>query len=122
MTTLANHIELPAVLGRHIVLDERGIGLRATWRPAHGFVNLSLWRDDRCVETFHLTPDAASGLVSFLVASLARSVPRPSAPPLRAVPSDAPAPPGRRSARHVLARMKRGLADDLEAVAAWLRR
>jgi hypothetical protein len=61
--------ELP--VGRHLAIDERGIGLRATWRLDRGFVNLSLWREDRCVETFHLTPDDAAELVAFLVHGLA---------------------------------------------------
>ena len=59
--------------GRHLAIDERGIGLRLTWRLDHGFVNLSLWRQDRCVETFHLDPQAAADLVSFLVHGLAEA-------------------------------------------------
>lgn len=61
--------ELP--VGRLISIDERGIALRATWRLEHGFVNVSVWRDDRCSETFHLTPQEAARLVSFLVEGLA---------------------------------------------------
>jgi hypothetical protein len=61
--------ELP--VGRHLAVDERGIGLRATWRLDHGFINLSLWRDGQCVETFHLTPAAAAELVGFLAKGLA---------------------------------------------------
>ena len=61
--------ELP--VGRHLAVDERGIGLRATWRLDHGFINLSLWRAGVCVETFHLTPAAAAELVSFLASGLA---------------------------------------------------
>jgi hypothetical protein len=61
--------ELP--VGRHLAVDERGVGLRATWRLDHGFINLSLWRDGRCVETFHLTPAAAAELVGFLAKGLA---------------------------------------------------
>jgi hypothetical protein len=57
--------------GRHLATDERGVGLRATWRLDHGFINLSLWRDGVCVETFHLTPSAAADLVGFLVDGLA---------------------------------------------------
>jgi len=68
--------ELP-VRGRHFAIDERGIGLRATWRLDRGFVNLSLWRDDICVETFHLTPGQAGRLVGFLVSGLADAVPDP---------------------------------------------
>ncbi|HWK90612.1 MAG TPA: amino acid permease, partial [Longimicrobium sp.] len=35
-----------------------------------GFVNLSLWSDDRCVQTFHLTPAEAGRLVGFLAGVL----------------------------------------------------
>jgi hypothetical protein len=68
--------EFPAP-GRHLAVDERGIGLRATWHLSRGFVNLSLWRGDRCVETFHLTPAEAGRLVNFLVSGLAEAVPEP---------------------------------------------
>lgn len=57
--------------GRYLAIDARGVGLRATWRPDRGFVNVSLWRGDRCVETFQLTPAEISGLVAFLVSRLA---------------------------------------------------
>jgi hypothetical protein len=66
---------------RHLAIDERGIGLRVTWRLERGFVNLSLWRTDVCVETFRLTPAEASRLVAFLVEGLARAVPAPEQPP-----------------------------------------
>jgi hypothetical protein len=62
---------LPA--GRVLAVDERGIGLRMTWRLDRGFINLSLWRADRCVETFHLTPTDASRLVTFIVNGLAET-------------------------------------------------
>ena len=74
---------------RHLVVDGRGVGLRATWRPKLGFVNLSLWRQDRCVETFQLTPIEAAHLVGFLTTSLAEAVPPPRATTLRAVPDEA---------------------------------
>lgn len=70
--------------------DERGTGMQATWRPDHGFMNMSLWRDGRCVETFHLTPGQASALVGFVAQSLADSVPPPSRGALAAVPTVAP--------------------------------
>ena len=57
---------------RHLALDERGVGLRATWHAEHGFVNLSLWSGNRCVQTFHLTPVEAGRLVGFLAGVLAR--------------------------------------------------
>ena len=58
-------------LTRHLAVDERGTGLRLTWRPERGFVNLSLWRGDRCVETFHLSPSAAAEVIGFLARGLA---------------------------------------------------
>ncbi|HVL06177.1 MAG TPA: hypothetical protein VM388_09315 [Acidimicrobiales bacterium] len=90
---------------RHLAIDERGIGLRATWRLEQGFVNLSLWRHDVCVETFRLTPAEASGLVAFLVEGLARAV-----PPAAVV---APAPPA--------GGYRLRLAEALEAMATKLR-
>ena len=58
-------------------LTSVGLRLRATWYIDRGFVNLSLWSDDRCVQTFHLTPVEAGRLVSFLASALAEAVPRP---------------------------------------------
>ena len=72
---------------RYLAVDDDGRGLRATWRPAHGFVNISLWRGTQCVETFHLTPGDAAGLVAFLVGAFAAAVPPPAAHGLRSVPS-----------------------------------
>jgi hypothetical protein len=95
---------------RHLAIDERGIGLRATWRLELGFVNLSLWRHDRCVETFRLTPAEASRLIGFLVEGLARAVPEP-APAVALAP--APSPAGGYRLR---------LAEALERAAAQLRR
>jgi hypothetical protein len=100
--------ELPTRI-RHLAIDERGIGLRATWRLERGFVNLSLWRHDRCVETFRLTPAEASRLVRFIVEGLARAVPEPVAA--------APPAPAATAARYRLR-----LAEALERAAAQLRR
>jgi hypothetical protein len=74
------------------LVDERGIGMKATWRLSHGFINLSIWRDDRCVETFHLAPSDAARLIGFLVNGLAEvaSVP-PSASVLAIAPAAGPA-------------------------------
>jgi hypothetical protein len=96
---------------RHLAIDERGIGLRATWRLERGFVNLSLWRHDVCVETFHLTPAEASRLIGFLVEGLARAVPEPQPPALTLAAS--PPPPANR--------YRRRLADALDMTAARLR-
>jgi hypothetical protein len=73
------------VLPRHFAVDERGVGLRATWHPEHGFVNVSLWSGDRCVQTFRLTPVEAGRLVGYLAGVLADAVPPPrltAVPPL----------------------------------------
>ena len=61
--------QLPA--GRLLALDDQGIGLRATWHPERGFVNLSLWRHGVCVETFHLSIEDAGRLTGFLVDGVA---------------------------------------------------
>jgi len=58
-------------VGRALFVDERGIGLRATWHPERGIVNLSVWREDRCVETFWLSLADAGRLATFLVSGLA---------------------------------------------------
>lgn len=58
-------------VGRALFVDERGLGLRATWHPERGIVNLSVWREDRCVETFRLSLADAGRLASFLVTGLA---------------------------------------------------
>ena len=61
--------QLPA--SRAFLLDERGVGLRATWHLERGFANLSIWRGDRCTETFHLSVADAAGLIAFLADGLA---------------------------------------------------
>jgi len=52
-------------------VDDRGHGLQATWHASRGFVNLSLWRDDTCVETFRMSAAEAARLVEFLADGLA---------------------------------------------------
>jgi hypothetical protein len=54
-----------------LFVDERGRGLRATWHREQGIVNVSLWRDDVCVETFRLPTSEVPALVGFLVEGLA---------------------------------------------------
>ncbi len=107
-------------VGRLLAVDERGVGLRLTWRLDHGFINLSLWRGDRCVETFHLTPAEAAQLVSFIVSGLADAAPVADRVTLQAV-----APISSRSFtqraraavtmfRELGAGILRGLADSLD--------
>ena len=75
MTDLAsNTVASGTPGGVWLGLDERGIGVRATWRPVHGFVNLSLWHEDVCVATFHLSPHQMGELVAFLGSSLSMAV------------------------------------------------
>jgi hypothetical protein len=113
--------QLP-VQGRHFVVDERDIGLRATWHLDRGFVNLSLWRDDRCVETFHLTPVEAGRLIGFLASGLGDAVSAPvPRPPVSAVPPPAAAGPREPVASHLpelLGRIRRDVAVALARVAA----
>jgi hypothetical protein len=58
---------------RLLALDEREVGLRATWHLDRGFVNLSIWQDDRCTGTFHLSIGDAARLVGFLVDGLSEA-------------------------------------------------
>lgn len=77
--TMGSRVEADAApLDRHFLVDDEGRGLRATWRPDRGFVNLSVWRDQRCVETFHLTPGDAGQLIGFLAGTLTAEVPTPA--------------------------------------------
>lgn len=57
-------------VGREWFLDDQGHGMRVTWHLERGFVNLSLWRDDTCRETFHLPLGEVSRVVGVLVAGL----------------------------------------------------
>jgi hypothetical protein len=102
--------ELPA-RRRHLAVDERGSGLRATWHPERGIVNLSLWRGDMCVETFRLTPAEAGRLIGFLADSLAAAATGATSPALRV----APPPPDRVTV------VRGQLARTLERAAARLR-
>ena len=58
---------------RMLTVDERGIGMRASWHPERGILNVSLWREDTCVETFHLTRGEAAKLIGFIAEGLADS-------------------------------------------------
>ena len=81
----AEAASVPEIMGRYLAVDETGTGLRATWRPAQGFTNLSLWQGNVCVETFHLSTEQMGELIAFLGMSLA--VACPAQPALRIVPS-----------------------------------
>ena len=64
-------LELP--VGRAMFVDEQGLALRATWHLDRGFVNLSVWRDSRCSETFRLTVEDTGRFVGFLVDGLSEA-------------------------------------------------
>ena len=68
MGQLGEVVDLP--VGRVLFADEQGVGLRATWHLERGVVNLSVWRETRCVETFRLTVGDAARLAGFLVEGL----------------------------------------------------
>ena len=56
--------------GREVFLDERGVSLRIAWHLDRGLVNVSVWREDRCTDTFQLTVDDVARLVTCLVDGL----------------------------------------------------
>ena len=103
---------------RHFDIDDRGVGLRATWWLSHGFVNISLWRVDQCTETFHLRPDQAVRLVSFLVEGLGDAAAVATAPgPLVAVPAGPPPRTAAAAAHEAVAQMRSSLASGLSRLA-----
>lgn len=107
------------------LVDERGTALKATWRLSHGFINLSLWRNDRCVETFHLAPADAAQLVTFLVSGLADvATVSASAPVVTLVsePATAPQRKLRERADDAEVRLRSSLAKSLRRVADRLSR
>ena len=72
--SIAEVYELPT--GRVLFSDEEGRGLRATWHLDRGLVNLSVWSNDRCTETFRLSLGDAAQLVAFLVEGLSDATAR----------------------------------------------
>ena len=59
-----------SVLGRQFFIDDTGTVLRASWHLDRGFVNLSVWRGDRCTETFQLSVQDAARLIGYLADGL----------------------------------------------------
>ena len=57
--------------GREFFLGDDGTVLHASWHLDRGLVNLSVWRDDRCTDTFQLALADAARLVGFLAEGLA---------------------------------------------------
>lgn len=72
--SIAEVYELP--VGRVLFSDDEGRVLRATWHLDRGFVNLSVWKFDRCTETFRLSIGDAAQLVAFLVEGLSDATSR----------------------------------------------
>jgi hypothetical protein len=102
---------------RFFAVDERGTGLRVTWRPALRSVNLSLWLGDRCVEAFHLSPAEAARLAAFLVTAVATAIPTAGATQLRLVRDDRSGGPDSRSAATTVAGWPVRVRDRVVAVA-----
>ena len=94
---------------RYLAVDDQGILLRVTWRPAHGFLNVSLWRDGTCVETFHLSPTEAGGLIAFMATRLMAAVPRPNDGPGLRVVGDSERRPEHRLLTATTARLDRAV-------------
>ena len=112
-------VSVPEIMGRYLAVDEKGGGLRATWRPAQGFTNLSLWRGDVCVETFHLSPEQMGELIAFLGTSLAAAC--PAQPSLRIVPPHDPLVPQRHPLEVARRRGRDATARLLDAAATRVR-
>jgi hypothetical protein len=72
--SIAEVFELPT--GRVLFSDDQGRVLRATWHLDRGFVNLSVWFNDRCTETFRLSLSDAAQFVAFLVDGLSDATAR----------------------------------------------
>lgn len=56
---------------REFITDGERSALRATWHNEAGYVVISLWREDTCVATSHLTPKEAGRLATFITGGLA---------------------------------------------------
>ena len=49
-----------------VLVDERGVGLRATWHPERELVVVSIWHGDTCAASFRLGIADAPRLGAFL--------------------------------------------------------
>lgn len=72
--SIAEVYELPA--GRVLFSDEQGRVLRATWHLDQRLVNLSVWNNDRCTETFRLSLSDAAQFIAFLVEGMTEATDR----------------------------------------------
>ena len=65
--------------GREFFIATDGSVLRTTWHVDRDLVNLSVWRGDRCTETFQLARVDAARLIAHLADGLASVAPAPVA-------------------------------------------
>jgi hypothetical protein len=73
---------LPALdTRREVFIDQRGIGLRATWHPEQELLVLSVWDNDRCVGTFRMPVEDVPRLKALLSAALGDWITQSSTPP-----------------------------------------
>jgi hypothetical protein len=63
-------VEVHRLPTRENLVDDRGVGLRATWHPNDGVVVLSIWHDERCAGSFRLSVGEAARLARLLVTSV----------------------------------------------------
>jgi hypothetical protein len=61
--------------GREFFIATDGSVLRTTWHVDRDLVNLSVWRGDRCTETFQLARADAARLIAHLADGLAAATP-----------------------------------------------
>ena len=76
---MGNLRELPT--RRDVFIDQRGVGLRASWHPEQDVVVLSVWHEDHCAATFRLPVQDVPRLSGLLAATLGDWVARASAAP-----------------------------------------
>jgi hypothetical protein len=63
-------------------VDDRGVGLRATWHSDRGVIVLSIWHGDKCSGSFRVPVSDATRLAEVLLTSVnewAETVPAPRA-------------------------------------------
>lgn len=105
---------------REFIGDGDHSALRATWHRESGFIVVSLWRDDTCVGTSHMTPQEAGRLAMLITGGLAdlatgshASRTTPGRPPFRASLSS--------RSSNLVRRWRANAARSLESLAGTLR-
>ena len=72
--SIAEVYELPT--GHVLFSNKQGRVLRATWHLDQRLVNLSVWNNDRCTETFRLSLGDAAQFIAFLVEGMTEATDR----------------------------------------------